>query len=34
MSVFKDLSEKYLTLKKSLVEQEFGDAKVLSEELE
>jgi len=29
MIIFKDLSDKYLMLKKSIIEQEFGDAKTL-----
>jgi len=33
MTIFKDLSDKYLKLKKSIIEQEFGDAKVLDQEL-
>ena len=33
MTIFKDLSDKYLMLKKSIIEQEFGDAKALDSEL-
>ena len=29
MTIFKDLSDKYLLLKKSIIEQDFGDAKAL-----
>ena len=33
MTIFRDLSDKYLKLKKSIIEQEFGDAKILDQEL-
>ena len=33
MTIFKDLSDKYLKLKKQIIEQEFGDAQELDQEL-